>query len=654
MKNYFKVALITLGLLSLFSCEDDDKENQLPSAAALTSPENAATELATLPTLTWVKSIDPDNDIVSYNVYVSELEEFVADDRMGENLSENTYTLKTALKPHTKYFWKVVASDEDGGSSESEVRYFSTMNSAPAISGLEFPANDAIDVEKSISLKWLAADADGDVLKYTVYLSKENVFTVDNIVATDITESEFAVNLDGHSQYFWKLVAKDTEGAKIESDVASFTTMNTLPSKPVLSSPVNEFDQVSLETKISWAAATDADGDAVSYTVFYGTNAEINENFPYKKDFTETELMLSNLRGNTTYYWKVVAFDSEEGKMSSDVFSFSTINTIPTAPVLSAEIDQSIVDEKLNVIINWSASIDPDKARDSEGNLIPEPLMYDVYLSSDETIEESELKQKDVSDPTFTFEGLEFATKYFAKIVTRDPQNAKSESEVVEFTTKEKPDVMEGTWTDTRDGKEYKTITVAGKTWLAENYAYIPYVIQGDKACAVYGIDVTESTTASDLKAEDNFDKYGVMYNAYALEDLAPAGWHVATDDDWKAISIFAGMSQAEADATGSQYDYAEKFLDPNAGWTNLEKATNDFLFSVVDGGYYVKKKYAFIPGPEYSYKGSGMYSYYWTNTTNVDNTSYFFRAFSGTSNYVQRDSNKPSNTRMYVRLVKD
>ena len=643
-----------MAIFTFTSCEDDDKENQLPSAAALTSPENAATELATLPTLTWVKSIDPDNDIVSYNVYVSELEEFVAEDRMGENLSENTYTLKTALKPHTKYFWKVVASDEDGGSSESEVRYFSTMNSAPAISGLEFPANEAIDVEKSISLKWLAADADGDVLKYTVYLSKENAFTEDNIVATDITESEFAVNLDGHSQYFWKLVAKDTEGAKIESDVASFTTMNTLPTKPVLSSPVNEFDQVSLETKISWAAAIDADGDAVSYTVFYGTNAEINENFPYKKDFTETELTLSNLRGNTTYYWKVVAFDSEEGRMSSDVFSFSTINTIPTAPVLSPEIEQSIVDEKLNVIINWSASIDPDRIRNSEGNLIPEPLMYDIYLSVDETIEESELKQKDVSDPTFKFEGLEFATKYFAKIVTRDPQNAKSESEVVEFTTKEKPDVMEGTWTDARDGKEYKTITVAGKTWLAENFAHIPYVMQGNKACAVYGIDVTESSTASDLKADDNFDKYGVMYNAYALEDLAPAGWHVATDADWKAISIFAGMSQAEADEIGSQYDYAEKFLDPNAGWTNLEKATNDFLFSVVDGGYYVKKKYAFLPGPEYSYKGSGMYIYYWANTTNIDNVSYFYRAFSGTSNYVARNSNKPSDTRMYVRLVKD
>ncbi len=639
----------------MFSCEDDDKENRLPSAAALTSPENAATDMATLPTLTWVESIDLDNDIVSYNVYVSESEEFVAEDKRGENLSENTYTLETALKPHTKYFWKVVASDEDGGSTESEVRYFTTMNSAPAISGLEFPANEAIDVEKSITLKWVAADADGDVLKYTVYLSKENTFSDDNIVATDITESEFAVNLDGHSQYFWKLVATDTEGAKIESEVASFITMNTLPSKPELSSPVNEFDQVSLETKIAWAAATDADGDAVSYTVFYGTSAEINEKYPYKKDFTETELTLSNLRGNTTYYWKVVAFDSEEGKTSSDVFSFSTINTVPTAPVLNTKITELIVDDKLNVVIDWSASVDPDKVKNAEGNLVYEPLVYDIYLSTDATIDEADLKQKDVAELSFIAEGLEFETTYFAKVITRDPQSAKAESNVLEFTTKVKPDVIEGTWTDDRDGKEYKTITLKGQTWLAGNLAYIPYVINSDdanKVCSVYGLDITETTTANDLKEHESFAKYGVLYNAYALEDLAPDGWHVATDADWKAISVFAGMSQAEADEMGTQYDYASKFLDPNGDWFTGAEATNDFFFNAVPGGYYSKGRFSWMP--PFSYTASRMLAYFWTETKDLDTDLYIYRALNGMSNSIERKSNKQLVERMSVRLVKD
>lgn len=657
MKNYFKIVLVAIGLLALFSCDDDDKKNRFPSAATLISPENAATDLAILPTLTWEKSIDPDNDVVSYDVYVSESEEFVSDDKMGVKIAENNYTLKTALKPHTKYFWKVVALDEDEASAESEVRYFTTMNSVPAISGLEFPANGATEVEKSINLKWTAADADGDVLKYTVYLAKENTFTDDNIMATDILESEFAVKLDGHTQYFWKLIAIDTEGAKIESDVASFTTMNTLPSKVELTSPVNEFDQVSGSVKIVWSAATDADNDTVTYTIFYGTNKEINEKFAYKREFTETELILSDLRGNTTYYWKVKSVDSEGGEVSSDVFSFSTVNSIPTAPILSSEIAQKIVGEKLDVDINWTASTDADKVRNDDGLLEQEPLVYDIYLSVDETIEESDLKEKDVKESTFKLKGLEFNTKYFIKIVVRDPQHATAESEIVEFTTKEMLSVVEGTWTDARDGKEYKTITVKGQTWLAENFAYIPYVIKSDsinKVCSVYGVDVTETTTADDLKASEYFEKYGVMYNAYTLEDIAPEGWHVATDADWKEISVYAGMTQAEADEIGKQYDYATKFLHTNAGWSSTVGATDDFSFGVVPGGYYVKKKYSWQPGPDYSYKGSEMYTYFWTNSTNIDNVSYFYRAFNGGSDYVERNSNKESDTRMYVRLVKD
>jgi uncharacterized protein (TIGR02145 family) len=654
MKNYFKVALLTLGLLSMFSC-DDEKENRMPEAASLSAPENAAIDQETKPTLTWVKSIDPDNDVVTYDVYVSESEEFVDEDLLGDNIDKNTFTLKTALKSHTKYFWKIVASDDNGASIESEIRYFTTMNSVPAISGLEFPANEATGVEKSILLKWSAEDLDGDVLKYNVYLSKENAFTDDNIVATDISESEYAVSLDAHTQYFWKIIASDTEGAKIESDVASFTTMNTLPVKAELTSPIDGFDQVSLSTKIVWTAATDADGDAVSYTVFYGTNEEINESYPYKKDFAETEVILSNLRGNTTYYWKVLAIDSEGGKTSSDVFSFSTINTVPIAPVLNTKITELIVDDKLNVVIDWSASVDPDKVRNVEGNLVYEPLVYDIYLSTDATIDEADLKQKDVVELSFKAEGLEFETTYFAKIITRDPQAAKAESNVLEFTTKVKPNVIEGTWTDARDGKEYKTITLKGQTWLAENFAYIPYVIKSDdanKICSVYSLDVTETITADDLKTHANFAKYGVMYTAYTLDDLAPDGWHVATDADWKAISVVAGMSQVEADEVGRIDDYASKFLDPNSGWFKGTPATNDFLFNVAPGGYYSKGKYSWMP--PFSYKGETMYTYFWTNSADTENDSYFYRAFSGMNNYIERNSNKQSIERMYVRLVKD
>ena len=647
MKNYLKVGLITLGLLSMFSCEDE-KENRMPEAANLSAPANAAIDQETKPTLTWVKSIDPDNDLVTYDVYVSESEDFVAEDLKGDNIDQNTFTLTTALKSHTKYFWKIVTSDGNGAEIDSDVRYFTTMNSVPAISGLEFPLDEATEVEKSINLKWSAADADGDVLKYTVYLAKANTFTDADIVATDITKSECAVTLDGHSKYFWKVIATDTEGANIESDVASFTSMNSLPSKVALTAPIDGFDKVSLSTKIVWAAATDSDSDVISYTIYYGLNKVINESFAYKKNFTETELTLSNLRGNTTYYWKVIAVDSEGGKMSSDIFSFSTINTVPTAGVLNSNINQLVVDDKVNAILNWSASIDPDKIRNSENKLVFEPLVYDIYCSTDATIDVSDLKKADHSALNFTVEGLEFSTRYFAKIVTRDPQGAKAESTVVEFTTRKQPSaITTGTFTDTRDSKIYKTVTIDGKTWLAENFGFIPAnMADGDKQCSVYGVNNSEGRDAA--LAHENYLKYGVMYTADLLDDIAPAGWHVATDDDWQALEKYSGVPESKLAYSGSTYrgETVHKFQAISGGWSNIKTPTDELEFTAKAGGYYSGY-----------HKGLESYTYFWTNTISkvfFGSKMYFYRAMSGSKTGINRRDNKAPNSRMYVRLVKD
>ena len=48
---------------------------------------------------------------------------------------------------------------------------------------------------------------------------------------------------------------------------------------------------------------------------------------------------------------------------------------------------------------------------------------------------------------------------------------------------------------------------------------------------------------------------YGKLYNWYAVNDargLAPAGWHVPTDAEWKTLEMYLGMTQAQAD--GSSY----------------------------------------------------------------------------------------------------
>mgnify|MGYP001318508370 CR=1 FL=1 len=57
---------------------------------------------------------------------------------------------------------------------------------------------------------------------------------------------------------------------------------------------------------------------------------------------------------------------------------------------------------------------------------------------------------------------------------------------------------------------------------------------------------------------------WGKYYNWYAVNDprgLAPEGWHIPTDDEWKQLEMTLGMSQSQADATGERGNEEGSYL---------------------------------------------------------------------------------------------
>ena len=105
------------------------------------------------------------------------------------------------------------------------------------------------------------------------------------------------------------------------------------------------------------------------------------------------------------------------------------------------------------------------------------------------------------------------------------------------------------------DGNTYETIKIGNQCWIAENLKVTHYR-NGDPIPYV-----TTNSNWNDLNTgaycaydhdESNADIYGYIYNWYAIQDsrnIAPEGWHVATDEDWKELEMYLGMSQEEADA---------------------------------------------------------------------------------------------------------
>lgn len=171
------------------------------------------------------------------------------------------------------------------------------------------------------------------------------------------------------------------------------------------------------------------------------------------------------------------------------------------------------------------------------------------------------------------------------------------------------------------DGNVYQTVTIGGQVWMAENLKVTHYR-NGDSIPPVRNNSEWASLTTGarcDYDNDtDNVPTYGRLYNWYAVNDsrgIAPEDWHVPSDDDWKQLEMYLGMSQSEADDTGYRgTDEGGKlkstgtieggdglWCSPNTG------ATNSSGFSALPGGY---RFYYF----GYFYL-LGNYAYFWSST---------------------------------------
>jgi uncharacterized protein (TIGR02145 family) len=115
-----------------------------------------------------------------------------------------------------------------------------------------------------------------------------------------------------------------------------------------------------------------------------------------------------------------------------------------------------------------------------------------------------------------------------------------------------------GRFTDPRDGQKYRTVTICGKTWMAQNLNYQP---QTDSSW-YYGNNSA------------NRDKYGMLYDWNTAKAVCPTGWHLPTQKEWNDLVAAAGGS------------IAGKMLKAVGSWNNNDDGTDEYGFSALPGGY--------------------------------------------------------------------
>jgi len=109
-------------------------------------------------------------------------------------------------------------------------------------------------------------------------------------------------------------------------------------------------------------------------------------------------------------------------------------------------------------------------------------------------------------------------------------------------------DIKFGEFIDFRDNHKYKTITIGEQEWLAENFAYLPYVCPSDSAnCGVWVYNYS-GTNVSIAKETKEYKKFGGLYSWETAKELAPDGWHLPSDEEWKELERHLGIETSDID----------------------------------------------------------------------------------------------------------
>ena len=153
-------------------------------------------------------------------------------------------------------------------------------------------------------------------------------------------------------------------------------------------------------------------------------------------------------------------------------------------------------------------------------------------------------------------------------------------------------DAAKKTLTDNRDGLVYKTVTIGGQIWMAENLNYADNYetpsLKGNSWC--YN------------NSPEYCDKYGRLYSWAAAIDsvklangvanpldcgyheecgltgtvqgICPEGWHLPNDDEWNVLFTTVGGSLK-----------AGRYLKSQTGWYSNGNGTDIYSFSALPAG---------------------------------------------------------------------
>lgn len=214
-----------------------------------------------------------------------------------------------------------------------------------------------------------------------------------------------------------------------------------------------------------------------------------------------------------------------------------------------------------------------------------------------------------------------------------------------------------GTFKDKRDGQTYRWVKIGTQTWMIDNLRATKY---RNKDSIPNVTDVTSwpnLTTGAYCNYNNDAsyaNRFGCLYNWYAVSDnrnLAPVGWHVASDAEWSTLESYLIENGYNFDGSVDG-NHIAKSLASTTDWSTSSKngsvgndlsKNNESGFNALPGGYRIYNG---------SFANMRYHAFWWTSTeSGSDKAIYRYLHFSSSTLSAFPDS---KNWGRYIRCVKD
>jgi len=161
-------------------------------------------------------------------------------------------------------------------------------------------------------------------------------------------------------------------------------------------------------------------------------------------------------------------------------------------------------------------------------------------------------------------------------------------------------EILHGVLIDTRDKKEYEIVKIGSQWWMAENLNVGSMILRPSLQ--------TDNGTFEKYCYEnesDSCDKYGGLYiwgevMGYHIVDssqgICPDGWHIPSDEEWKELECYLGMTDEEVSLKGYRGNLSQKIKEDGETGFN---------------GIFSGKSYNMGSW----YQGVGIETYWWSST---------------------------------------